>query len=98
MSYAYARIFVPLAGPALATLGVFTFMWSWNDLFGPLIYLNTPSKYTVSIGLTFFQSVHYDAWSLLMAGSIISLLPIIALYLVAQKYFVQGIVTSGLKR
>jgi ABC-type glycerol-3-phosphate transport system permease component len=73
-------------------------MWSWNDLFGPLIYLNTPSKYTVSIGLAFFQSVHYNAWTLLMAGAIISLLPIIVLFLVAQKYFVQGIVTSGLKR
>jgi len=93
----YARIFMPLAGPALATLGVFTFMWSWNDLFGPLIYLNTPSKYTVSIGLTFFQSVHYNSWALLMAGSIVSLVPIIILYVVAQRYFVQGIATTGLK-
>jgi multiple sugar transport system permease protein len=94
----YARIFMPLAGAALATLGVFTFMWSWNDLFGPLIYLNTPSKYMVSIGLAFFQSVHYNAWALLMAGSIISLVPIVVLYMAAQKYFVQGIATSGLKR
>ncbi len=94
----YARIFMPLAGPALATLGVFTFMWTWNDLFGPLIYLNSPSKYTVSIGLAFFQSVHYSEWSLLMAGSMISVVPILVLYMAAQKYFVQGIATSGLKR
>jgi multiple sugar transport system permease protein len=92
------RIYLPLAGPALATLGIFTFMWSWNDLLGPLIYLNSPDHYTVSIGLAFFQSRRYTIWGQMMAGALISLAPITILYLVAQKYFVQGIATTGLRR
>jgi ABC-type glycerol-3-phosphate transport system permease component len=92
------RIYLPLAGPALATLGVFTFMWAWNDLLGPLIYLNSPDHYTVSIGLAFFQSRRYTIWGQMMAGAVISLLPIVVLFLVAQKYFVQGIATTGLRR
>ena len=93
-----ARIYLPLAGPALATLGVFTFMWAWNDLLGPLIYLNSPWNYTVSIGLAFFQSRRYTIWGQMMAAALISLVPIIVLFLLAQKYFVQGIATTGLRR
>jgi len=94
----YLRIFLPLAGPALATLGVFTFMWSWNDLIGPLIYLNTPLKYTVSIGLALFQSKFLTVWGQMMAAALVSLLPIIVVFLLAQKYFVQGIATTGLRQ
>jgi multiple sugar transport system permease protein len=94
----YYRIFLPLAGPALATLGVFTFMWSWNDLLGPLIYLNRPSTYTASIGLALFQAKGYVIWNEMMAGALVSLVPIILIFLLAQKYFVQGIATTGLKR
>jgi multiple sugar transport system permease protein len=94
----YYRIFLPLAGPALATLGVFTFMWSWNDLLGPLIYLNSPSTYTVSIGLAVFQAKSYVIWNEMMAGALVSLVPIIVIFLLAQKYFVQGIATTGLRR
>ena len=94
----YRHIYLPLARPALATLAIFTFMWSWNDLLGPLIYLNSPDHYTVSIGLAFFQSRRYTIWGQMMAGALISLAPIRILYLVAQKYFVQGIATTGLRR
>jgi multiple sugar transport system permease protein len=95
----YWRIFLPLAKPALATLAVFTFMAAWNDLLGPLIFLNSMEKYTVSIGLTFFQGQHEATfWPQLMAASLVSISPLIVLYVSAQKYFIQGIATSGLNR
>jgi len=94
----YFRIFLPLAGPALATLGVFTFMWSWNDLLGPLIYLNTSTNYTVSIGLALFQSKFLIIWGQMMAAALVSLVPIIVVFVLAQKYFVQGIATTGLRQ
>ena len=95
----YWRIFLPLAMPALATLGIFSFMAAWNDLLGPLIYLNSMGKYTVSIALAFYQGQHKVDWSTLMAASIISLTPVLILYFAgAQKYFVQGIATVGIKR
>lgn len=93
----FARIFVPLSKPALATLGVFVFLSRWNDLLGPVIYLNDVNKMTIPVGLTFFQGEYATSWHLLMAGSLISLAPIIVLYAVAQRYFVQGIVMSGIK-
>ena len=93
------QIFLPLATPALATLAVFTFMGTWNDLLGPLIYLSSIAKYTVSIGLTFWQSQHNAKWAQLMAATIVSLIPVLILFaLGAQRYFVQGIATAGLKR
>lgn len=93
----YWKIFLPLSKPALATLGVLTFLGSWNNLLGPVIYLKTIEKFTLMIGLSFFQGQYVTDFSLLMAGSIISLLPIILLYVVAQKYFVQGIALTGIK-
>jgi multiple sugar transport system permease protein len=95
----YRRVMLPLAVPALATLGVFVFMGAWNDLLGPLIYLNTMSKYTITMGLTFFQAQHRVEWGMLMAASVVSLLPVLTLYFMgARKYFVQGIATVGIKR
>lgn len=93
----YWKIFLPLSKPALATLGVLTFLGSWNNLLGPVIYLKTIEKFTLMIGLSFFQGQYVTDYSLLMAGSLISLLPIILLYMVAQKYFVQGIALTGIK-
>jgi multiple sugar transport system permease protein len=93
----YWKIFLPLAKPALASLGVFVFLYEWNDLLGPVIYLNEQSKMTLPVGLTFFQGEYSTAWNLLMAGSLISLIPILLLFAVAQRYFVQGIVMSGIK-
>jgi multiple sugar transport system permease protein len=93
----YYKIFLPLSKPALATLGVLTFLSSWNSLLGPVIYLKTIEKFTLMIGLSFFQGQYFTDYSLLMSGSLISLLPIILLYIVAQKYFVQGIALTGIK-
>jgi len=93
----YLRIYLPLSKPALATLGVLTFLSNWNNLLGPVIYLKTIEKFTLMIGLSFFQGQYTTDYSLLMAGSLISLLPIIMLYAVAQKYFVQGIALTGIK-
>jgi multiple sugar transport system permease protein len=93
----YWRIMLPIAKPALATLGVFTFMWSWNDLIGPAIYLSSPEKMTLTIGLASFQGLHATRWDLLMAGSTLSVIPILIVYVLAQKYFVRGITVGGLK-
>lgn len=93
----YRFIFLPLAKPALATLGVFVFMGAWNDLLGPIIYLVDYDKMTLTVGLAFFRGQYTTDWPLLMAGAMISVVPIIALYLVAQRYFVAGVAISGLK-
>jgi multiple sugar transport system permease protein len=91
------RIYMPLSGPALATLAVFTFMGSWNNLLGPLIFLNSTEKMTVTLGLTLLQGQYYSQWTLLMAGAIVSVIPTLIVFFMAQKYFVEGIVRAGLK-
>ena len=93
----FVKIYVPLARPALATLAIFQFMWSWNDLLDPLIYLRDLPSYTTTVGLAFFQGQFVGKWPEMMAGALVSLLPMIILFLVAQKYFVRGITLSGLK-
>lgn len=90
-------IYIPLAKPALATLGVFTFMGSWNDFITPLIYLSTPEHMTLTVGLSYFQGQYNTQWNLMMAATLISIVPILILYAVAQKYFIQGIAMTGLK-
>jgi multiple sugar transport system permease protein len=91
------RIYLPLARPALATLAIFTFMWSWNDLLSPLIYLRTLDQYTTTVGLAFFQGQFVGKWPEMMAGAMVSLAPMIILFVAAQQYFVRGIALSGLK-
>ena len=91
------RIFVPLGLPALATVAVFVFMNLWNDLQSPVIYLSDIEKMTVTVGLTMFRGQYRSDWHLLMAGSVLSIIPILAVYVVAQKYFVQGIALTGIK-
>jgi len=93
----FRRVYVPLARPALATLAIFQFMWSWNDLLDPLIYLRDLPTYTTTVGLAFFQGEFVGKWPEMMAGALVSLLPMVILFLVAQKYFVRGIALSGLK-
>jgi multiple sugar transport system permease protein len=93
----FTKVYVPLARPALATLAIFTFMWTWNDLLNPLIYLSDLDQYTTTVGLAFFQGQHVGKWPEMMAGALVSLLPMIILFVVAQKYFVRGIALSGLK-
>jgi multiple sugar transport system permease protein len=94
----FARIILPLSKPALAAVAVFSFVFHWNDLLGPLIYLNTTSKYPVSVALQSFSGAYGLAdWNQLMAAALISALPCLILFFAAQRYFIQGIVVSGVK-
>jgi len=93
----YARIIMPLSTPALTTVALFSFIGSWVDFLGPLIYLQTPDTFTLSLGLQQFQSTHSLEWGMLMAASTLMILPIITLFFLAQRLFIQGIVTSGIK-
>jgi len=96
--YILRKIFVPLSRPAIITLVVFTFMGTWNDFFWPLIVTNSTEMRTVQIGLTAFQSQYGGVqWSYMMAAAMFVTLPIIVLYLFAQRYFVEGITLTGLK-
>jgi ABC-type glycerol-3-phosphate transport system permease component len=95
----YWRLVLPLARPAVATVAIFHFMGSWNDFFGPLIYLNDVRKYTLAVGLSFFQgsSMGYARLEWLMAMSLLVLMPCLILFFAAQKLFIQGIVITGVK-
>jgi multiple sugar transport system permease protein len=93
----YARIMMPLAKPALITVAIFTFFGTWNDFMGPLLYINSPERFTISLGLAGFRGVMRTRWDLLMAASTATTLPIVILFFLAQRYFVQGVVLSGLK-
>jgi multiple sugar transport system permease protein len=93
----YWRIILPLSRPALATVGLFTFINAWNDFGGPLLYLNDERKATLSLGLQQFVSQHGAEWSLLMAASALMTLPIILIFFFAQRTFIQGIAMTGLK-
>ncbi len=94
----YSRIILPLSKPALATIAIFSFMWTWNDFMGPLIYLSSRDKLTVTLALSRFTGMYgMTAWNLLMGASLIAVLPCIVLFFFAQKYFIQGIVITGLK-
>lgn len=93
----YWNIMLPLAKPALAAVAIFTFLNGWNDFIGPLLYLNSPEKFTVAIGLATFRSVMRTRYDLLMAASSAMIMPVIILFFFAQRYFIQGVVLSGLK-
>ena len=80
-----------------SAFGVFTLMNTWNDYMGPLIYLSSPEKYTMTLGIAYFKGVYTTQWNLVMAGSIVSVVPILIAYLCAQKYFIEGIAFSGVK-
>lgn len=94
-SIIYWKIILPLGKPALATVGIFTFVASWSDFMGPLIYLNDREKMTLEMGLRTFQSVQGTQWHLLMAATLITMLPIVIIFLAGQKYFVKGISLTG---
>ena len=90
-------ILLPLMGPPLVTLGVMTFLWTWNDFLWPLVVTSSPEVMTVQLGLASFQSGHFTNWPVLMAGTLISQLPVLVLFLLGQRYFVSSIATSGIK-
>jgi len=91
----FCRIMLPLAKPALAVVALFQFLRTWNDFFGPLLYINDPSRYTLAYGLQQFMSSYGGKWAQLMAGACIFTLPIILLFFLAQRTFIQGISTTG---
>ncbi|MBU5344495.1 carbohydrate ABC transporter permease [Paenibacillus lautus] len=94
----YLRIIMPLTLPALITVTIFSFIWGWDEYFGPLIYLNTVDKYTVPLALRMFiDSQSAVPWGQLLAVSLLSVLPPVIIFFLAQKHFVEGIATSGLK-
>ncbi|MDR2193187.1 MAG: carbohydrate ABC transporter permease [Treponema sp.] len=93
----WLRIMLPLSKPALSTLTIITFVNTWNDFLGPLIYLTRTDLKTIQIGLRSFISQYSSEYGLIMAASVIALLPVLAVFLSLQRYFVQGVATSGLK-
>ena len=93
----YRRIILPLSVPALASLSLLTFTNTWNDYLGPLIYLRSPHLWTIQLGLRSFINQYNAEYALIMTGSALSVLPIALIFVLGQKYFVEGIATSGLK-
>ena len=94
----YWKIILPLSKPALAVVAIFEFLFAWNDFLGPLIYLNKQTKYTLAIGLQQFQGAHATEWPLLMAATTVVVTPIIILFFFTQRYFIEGITLTGMKR
>ncbi|MCR2022331.1 carbohydrate ABC transporter permease, partial [Blautia pseudococcoides] len=93
----FFRIVLPLVKPALASLGIFSFMWNWNSFYTPLIFLNSQEKYTVPLLLNMFKGKYTVDWSLIMAASTIAVIPVLMVYLFAQKYIIEGITITGMK-
>lgn len=88
---------LPLAKPSIATLTIFTFVNTWNDFMGPMIYFNSEANKTIPLGIRMFIGQYSSEYQLIMAASVVALLPILILYVFCQRFFVQGIATSGLK-
>lgn len=93
----YFRIMLPLSKPALATLTIFTAVFVWNDFMGPLIYLNSTNLKTIQLGLRMFIQQYSANYALIMAASLVSLIPVVVLFLTFQRFFVEGIATTGIK-
>lgn len=93
----FVQIMLPLCKPAVASVAIFTFMATWSDFMGPMLYLNKQESYTLSIGLQAFMQQHYVEWGILMAASAIFTIPIIIIFFFAQKYFIEGITVTGVK-
>lgn len=95
----YWKIIMPLSLPVMATAGIFSFLWTWNDFFGPLIYLNDSANYTVPLALrSFVDATGTSAWGQLFAMSILAILPIFLVFLVFQRLIIEGVAMSGMKR
>ncbi|MEV0902368.1 carbohydrate ABC transporter permease [Actinoplanes sp. NPDC049802] len=93
----YRRIMLPLSVPALASLTLITLVTTWNDYLGPLLYLRSPDLWTIQLGLKSFINQYNAEYALIMTGSVLSVLPIVVIFLAGQRYFVEGIATTGLK-
>ena len=93
----YRRIMLPLSVPALASLALITLVTTWNDFLGPLLYLRSPDLWTIQLGLRSFISQYNAEYALIMTGSVLSVLPVVVVFLLGQRYFVEGVATTGLK-
>ncbi|UOQ50564.1 carbohydrate ABC transporter permease [Gracilibacillus caseinilyticus] len=93
----YWNIILPLIRPALAAIAIFTFLQSWNNFLDPLIYLNTPEKFTVPILLNSFKGLYTANWPLMMAGTVISVIPVLIVYIFSQKQIIEGVAITGIK-
>lgn len=94
----FLQIMLPMCKPVLTAITVFTFMGSWNDFNGPLIYLYDADKYTLALGLSFFKGLYTSKWNLLMAATVLVLMPVLIIFFVAQDYIIDGIsISSGTK-
>jgi multiple sugar transport system permease protein len=93
----YAQVVLPLSGPALAAMAIFTFTYAWNDFFWPLIIISSPQYRTLPLGLALFVVKHRTVWDLVMAGSVVATLPVLALFLIFQRHFVREIALTGMK-
>ena len=91
------KIILPLSKPALVSVGLFSFLWSWSDFFGPLIFLTDERLYTISLGILQFQSRYDTAWGQVMAVSTIFTLPVLVLFFFAQRQFIEGVTLTGIK-
>ena len=91
------RILLPLSAPALAAVAIFAFQWSWNDFFHPLVFINSRENWTVALGLAAYRNTFGTTWTLLMAASVASIMPLVLVFFFAQRYFIQGVVFSGVK-
>ena len=93
----FIKIALPLSKPAIASQAIFGFLGGYNDYMGPLIYLNSQEKFTLQLKLSSFTGSYSSQWTLIMAGSVLALIPTLLLFFFAQKYFIEGIVMTGLK-
>lgn len=93
----FISIIIPLTRPALVVVGLFTFLASWNDFLGPLVYLNSESKYTLALGLQQFKGMYAAEWHLMMAAATVVLAPAIIVFFIGQRYFIEGITLTGIK-
>ena len=93
----FIQLMLPLAKPALSTLTIFTFVNTWNDFMGPLMYLNSERLKTIQVGIRMFISQYSAEYALIMAASLISLIPVLIIFLSLQRFFVEGVASSGVK-
>ncbi|EXX85208.1 sugar ABC transporter permease [Paenibacillus darwinianus] len=93
----YTRVMLPLVKPALSALGIFTFLGMWNSFFYPLIFLNTPDLFTVPMMLNLYRGMYATDWTLMMAGASVALIPVLIVYIVGQRYIIEGVTLSGIK-
>lgn len=93
----FFQVLLPLCKPVLSTIMIFSFIWTWNDFWGPLVYLRSADKKTLALGLQVFQGIYQTEYHYLMAASLVVLLPVLIIYIFFQRYFTQGMIMSGMK-